>query len=91
LGLSQVDELSKFLNERPNSKIPESTHIAILRADPSAPKSKILCSSLRRAVSTIACGFKDRFARRPMDKILIIPALQEGAQQQKNVRFVFLF
>ena len=59
--------------------MPDSAHLAILRADPGAPKSKILCSSLRRAVSTIAGGFKDRFARRPVDKILILPALQEGA------------
>ena len=78
LGLSQVADLTKFLKERPNARMPESSYISILRADPGAPKSKILCSSLRRAVSTIAGGFRDRFARRPMDKILIIPALQEG-------------
>lgn len=76
LGISQADELAKFLKEKPLTG-PEAEHIRILRADPGTPNSKILCSNLRRAVSTVACGFRDRLSRRPDDKILIIPALQE--------------
>ena len=55
----------------------ETQHIKILRADPGTVESKILCSNLRRAVSTLAVAFRDRLARRPDDKILIVPALQE--------------
>ena len=76
LGLSQVDDLATFLREKPISD-PEGEHIKILRADPGAPSSKILCSSLRRAVSTVAGGFADRLSRRPDEKILITPSLQE--------------
>jgi hypothetical protein len=76
LGLSQVEELASFLKDR-SLDGPEGVHIQIIRADPDAPRSKIICSSLRRAVSTLAGGLSDRFARRPMDKILIVPCLQE--------------
>ena len=55
----------------------EADHVKIIRADPRAPKSKIVCSNLRRAASTLAGGLSDRFSRRPMDKMLIIPCLQE--------------
>jgi hypothetical protein len=54
-----------------------ASHIAVLNASPDAPPSKILCSNLRRAVTTIAAGFKDRLSRRPQEKILIVPSLQE--------------
>jgi hypothetical protein len=81
LGLQQVKELSKFLqNSDSSSKTRNDTiakHVAILRASPEAPPSKLLCSSLRRAVTTLAGGFKDRLARRPQEKILVIPSLQE--------------
>lgn len=76
LGLKQVDDLATFFREKPLSD-PEGEHIKILRADPGAPNSKIICSGLRRAVSTIAGGFADRLARRPDEKILIAPPLQE--------------
>jgi hypothetical protein len=76
LGLGQVDELAKFLKETPVDQA-EAQHLAVLRADPGAPPSKIVCSSLRRAVSTIAAGFRGRLARRRQEKILIIPSLQE--------------
>jgi hypothetical protein len=76
LGLGQVDELAKFLKETPVDEA-EAQHLAVLRADPGAPPSKIVCSSLRRAVSTIAAGFRDRLTRRRQEKILIIPSLQE--------------
>ena len=77
LGLAQVDELGKFLKKPPRSKDPEFQTLSILRGDPSAPPSKILCSSLRRAISTMAGGFRDRLSRHPEEKILIVPSLQE--------------
>jgi hypothetical protein len=76
LGLTQVEELANFLSSTPVDG-PEAEHLKVLRADPGAPSSKILCSSLRRATSTLAGGFRDRLARRPDDKILVITALQE--------------
>jgi broad specificity phosphatase PhoE len=63
LGLGQSEELAKFLKQKPVCET-EAKHIAVLRADPGAPPSKILCSSLRRAVSTVAAGFRDRLSRR---------------------------
>jgi hypothetical protein len=75
-GLGQIEQLSKFLGQVQKDE-KEAKHVSILRADPGAPPSKILCSSLRRAVSTMAFAFKDRLARRPQEKILIIPQLQE--------------
>lgn len=75
-GLEQAEELAAFLKDRPLDG-PEAEHIQILRADPGAPHSIFVCSPLRRAVSTMAVGFHDRFRRRPDDKILILPALQE--------------
>lgn len=77
LGLGQVDTLGNFLKKPPNSKDPAYQTVSILRGDPAAPPSKIICSSLRRALSTIAGGFRDRLSRHPEDKILIIPSLQE--------------
>jgi hypothetical protein len=77
LGLSQVQDLTKFFS---TAKAPNDTiahHIAVLKASPDAPPSKLVCSSLRRAVTTIAAGLKDRLSRRPQEKILIIPSLQE--------------
>lgn len=70
-----MDELAKFLRKTPTTA--EADLVSILRADPGAPPSKILCSNLRRAISTIAAGFRDRLERRPDDKILIVPSLQE--------------
>ena len=75
-GLEQAEELAAFLRDRPLDG-PEAEHIQILRADPGTPHSIFICSPLRRAVSTVAVGFHDRFRRRPDDKILILPALQE--------------
>jgi hypothetical protein len=75
LGLSQVEELAVFFKKEPAKT--EEDLVAVLRADPGAPPSRILCSSLRRAISTMAGGFRDRLARRSGDKILVIPSLQE--------------
>jgi hypothetical protein len=77
LGLSQVQELSHFLKSAtaPNDTV--AKHVAVLKASPDAPPSKVLCSSLRRAVTTMVGGFKDRLVRRPREKILIVPSLQE--------------
>lgn len=81
LGLSQLVELSNFFKKTKvkttgvNDKAAQ--HVALLNASPDAPPSKLLCSNLRRAVTTIAGAFKDRLARRPQEKILIVPSLQE--------------
>lgn len=71
----QVDELAVFLKKTPTKD--DADLVAVLRADPGAPPSRILCSSLRRAVSTLACGFQERLARRPEEKVLVVPPLQE--------------
>ena len=63
LGLRQANELARFLKQHPTNKI-EERHLSILRADPGAPPSKIVSSNLRRAVSTMAAGFRDRLSRR---------------------------
>lgn len=83
LGLSQVDELGQFLSKKPGSPgakkmtPTEAKYVSILRGDPGAAKSTLLCSSLRRALSTMAASFRERLARRPGDKILVVPSLQE--------------
>ena len=77
LGLNQVKDLAIFLKTSNSSDDAIAQHMAVLRASPDAPPSKILCSSLRRAVSTMSGGFKDRLSRRPQEKILIVPSLQE--------------
>lgn len=77
LGLSQVDELGSFLEKIPKSQDTDAEHLKVLRADPGAPPSKILCSNLRRAISTLAAAFRDRLSRRPHDKIMVITPLQE--------------
>ena len=51
--------------------------LSILRGEPGSPSSKIICSNLRRAISTLAAGFRERLARRPSDSIIIVPSLQE--------------
>ena len=76
LGLSQTEELAAFLKTATLDG-PEGNYVKILRADPDAAKSKLISSPLRRSVSTIAAGFRDRLARRPDDKILIVDSLQE--------------
>jgi len=76
LGLSQSEELAAFLKDRPLNG-PEAEHIKIINGAKGAPPSKIISSDLRRAVSTIASGLKDRLNRRPSDKIVIVDCLQE--------------
>lgn len=51
--------------------------ISILRGEPGTPSSKIVCSNLRRAISTIAAGFRERLSRQSSEKIVILPCLQE--------------
>ncbi|CAB9503989.1 expressed unknown protein [Seminavis robusta] len=75
VGLKQVEELAVFMERDP----PETDEeiIKILRADPGAKPSKFVCSNLRRAISTLAGGFRERLGRRKVDKILVLPCLQE--------------
>jgi len=77
LGLNQVEALSKFLTKRFNEGDAVGQHVAVLMAKPDAPQSKLVSSSLRRAVTTVAGGFKDRLKRRPTEKVLVLPSLQE--------------
>lgn len=83
LGLEQVKELAQFFQQSKavvaatGNSDPIELHIKILKASPDAPPSKLLCSNLRRAVSTMAGGFKERLSRRPQEKILIVTSLQE--------------
>jgi hypothetical protein len=76
LGLGQVQELNAFLSKPPATDA-DGALVAILRADRGAPKSKIVCSSLRRALSTMAGGFQNRLAQNPMEQIVVVPSLQE--------------
>lgn len=81
LGLSQVKKLADFLGQDPiNDKAlsdEERLLIQILRNDPNAPKSKLVSSNLRRALSTVAASFQERLMRDPNESIMIIPSLQE--------------
>jgi len=83
LGLGQVDEVAKFLKKSPmqqnNNSNPtkQNEYLSILRSDPTAPPSKMVSSNLRRAISTLAGGFRVRLSRHPEEKILIVPSLQE--------------
>ena len=73
MGLHQVEDLAHFIE----TDTADETILAILRADPGAPSSKFVSSNLRRAISTLAGGFRDRLQRRPHDKIVVLPSLQE--------------
>ncbi len=72
-----MDELRSFLLDTKNLTGTDAEHLKILRADPGAPRSTILCSNLRRSISTLVGGFSERLTRRPEDKILVVTALQE--------------
>lgn len=76
LGLSQADELASFLNDKPLDG-PEAVHIKLLRGERGSPNSKIICSNLRRAVTTLVVCLRDRLRHKPQDKISVIPCLQE--------------
>lgn len=74
LGISQAQDLSRFFKEPPSqSKAKqrsssscdrEEFHLSVLNAQPGSPPSKLVCSNLRRAISTIAAAFQDRLSRR---------------------------
>lgn len=81
LGLSQVAQLCEFLRQKPKdvTKDPdEQLLLSIIRNDdPKSPKSILVSSSLRRAISTMAGSFQDRLIRNPHESILVLPCLQE--------------
>jgi len=78
LGLGQVDQLNAFISKEPVGVTKkEEELIKILRGDTKVPPSKIVCSSLRRALSTMAGGFQFRLKNNPDEKILVHPSLQE--------------
>jgi hypothetical protein len=71
-----VEELHTFVMKG-SLEGAEAVHMKILRGDPDAPRSKILSSNLRRAISTLAGGFRDRLGRNSWDKIIVLDSLQE--------------
>ena len=75
--MNQVKELHKFLTGDFDDDDVVGHHVAVLMAKPDAPRSKIVSSSLRRAACTVAGGFQDRLSRRPTEKVLVLPSLQE--------------
>jgi hypothetical protein len=81
VGLDQVNELAQFLQGQkgPSSSAPiDAEAMAILRGDPSSPPSRLVCSNLRRAISTLAGAFyRIRLKRHPSETIQIVPPLQE--------------
>lgn len=79
LGLGQANDLGNFLAKPPTeaATMKEKEMLAILRGDKGSPTSKIVCSNLRRAISTVAAGFRDRLSRKTSESIIIIPSLQE--------------
>ena len=77
LGIDQVEKLHHFLQQNSGMTTREKELIAIMRGDPQTPSSKLLSSSLRRALSTVALCFQERMKRRPNDTIFVLPSLQE--------------
>jgi len=87
LGLGQANALGNFLSQKPAeaATVQEKEMLSILRKDPGCASSKIVCSNLRRAISTVAAGFRDRFSRFPSEKIIIIPSLQEISRNPDSI------
>tara|TARA_A100001015_G_C14968403_1_gene704041 strand:- start:208 stop:1275 length:1068 start_codon:yes stop_codon:yes gene_type:complete len=77
LGISQIDKFAKFLAASPASD-QEAEYISLLAGGNSSNKSSVLVSSnLRRALSTVCIGFRDRLANNLDEKIVVTPTLQE--------------
>lgn len=77
LGLGQVGDMQKFILAKHNEK-DLAADMDILNGRPGAPPSVIVCSSLRRALSTIAGGFSKRLvSSKDGEKIAVLPSLQE--------------
>jgi hypothetical protein len=80
---STTQKSPSFSSPTPMSEESYQRHLSILRSDMGAPKSKLIASNLRRAVSTIIGGFHERLQLQNYppynctDKILIVPSLQE--------------
>lgn len=78
LGISQAQQLRLFLKKEPIATLHQDTLLLnILRGKVGAPNSKVVCSSLRRALSTVIIAFYDRFERHPNESITVLPSLQE--------------
>jgi hypothetical protein len=71
-----VEELHSFVTKGTLDGA-DAVHMKVLRGDPDAPRSKMLSSNLRRAISTLAGGFRDRLTRNSWDKIIVLDSLQE--------------
>jgi len=79
LGLGQANQLGQFLAQKQSEVTSEEEKqmMAILRGEAITPSSKIVCSNLRRAISTIAAGFRERLSKNTSESIVILPCLQE--------------
>jgi len=74
-GIDQIERLAKFL-KKPGATTSEQKDLAILNGT-SSTSSVLISSNLRRAISTVAIGFRSRLAQNPTQKIVIHPSLQE--------------
>lgn len=75
-GLSQINKLAKFIS-KPAVTPEEKKVLAMLRGEPGAGSSILVSSNLRRALSTIAIGFRDRLKQNRGERILVSPTLAE--------------
>jgi hypothetical protein len=75
LGISQIDKFANFLATKPATD-KEAETISMLQGT-SGRSSVLVSSNLRRALSTVCIGFRERLANNPDEKIVITPSLQE--------------
>ncbi|GMI54294.1 hypothetical protein TeGR_g13769 [Tetraparma gracilis] len=75
VGIAQIDKFAGFL-AAPAATDEEAELLSLLRGR-SARSTVLVSSNLRRALSTVCIGFRERLAANPGEKIVITPALQE--------------
>ena len=80
-GIAQCEalreHLARFDDGGPGADEDPSVELAVLRGDPGAPKSTVVSSNLRRAISTVVIGLWDRLAQPGAEKVIILQQLQE--------------
>merc|ERR1712113_1339693 len=74
-----MGELSKILSGDPEHGDDKLyvRNLRILKAAKGAPKSIVVSSNLRRAISTVGVALRSRFANRPTEKVKVLTCLQE--------------
>ena len=74
-GLGQALGVQTFLQQDLSFQTPkEKEFIDIMLGN---TPSQLVSSNLRRAISTMAVGFQDRFSQKKSDQMIILPQLQE--------------